>query len=260
MSSTTRLLSVSILRPMPPALFAAAALAALIAGAAYCLGYEALLGGLAQWPPSLLWSACAVLQWLILFEGVKRHESAADRRLPMATIALLLVATAAVSLLLETGSDWLLGHEMAPLALQVLRRLPAIAATILLLLLARQARGGGAGRTPQRTEATEAETLRRHAASIRWIGAADNYLELHLPERIWTRRMTMREAEQVLAPLGFVRIHRRAIVNRAHVAAVVRDARGAAVRLDDGVELPGGAAFAENLRRLETFATSPQKD
>lgn len=260
MSSTTSLRAVSILRPMSPALFASAALAALITGAVYCLGYEALRGGLAQWPPSLLWSACAVLPWLLLFEGVKRHEWAADRPLPVATTVLLLAATALFSLLLETGSDLLLGHHAAPLGLQLLRRLPAIGATVLLLLLARQAKSGATGRAQTRTLATEAESLCRYAASIRWIGAADNYLELHLPGQVWMRRMTMREAEQLLAPLGFVRIHRCAIVNRAHVAAVVPGARGVAVRLDDGVELPGGAAFADNLRLLQTFATSPQKD
>lgn len=245
-----------MLRPMSPPLFLLIALVVLVAGAAYCLGYEVLSSGAGRWPPSLMWSACAVLPWLVLFEAIKRREWAIGARLPAAVIALLLIGTAILTLLLEGTSDLLRGSDSAPLLLQAMRRLPAIAATLLLLLLARHAASPVHRPLQPPAPEGEGEALRRHADSIRWIRAADNYLELHLDGRIWTRRATMREAEEVLAPLGFLRIHRSAIVNRAHVAGISRN--GASVRLRDGTRLPAGKAYGENLRRLELFATSPQ--
>ena len=252
-----------LLRPMPPALFIPVTLIVLIAGAAYCLGYEELQSGRAKWPLGLLWAAYAVWPWLFVFELIKRREWDRDRPLPITTIALLMIATGALSLLLEGASDrWLLHKQGSPLALQIMRRLPAIAATILLLLLARREQRSAealASAPPEAAEA-EAETLRRHAKSIRWIRAADNYLELHLEGQVWTRRITMREAAEILEPLGFVRVHRSVIVNRSHVSSVVPQSGGAAIRMADGTALPTGKAYGDNLRRLERFVPSSQRD
>ena len=71
-----------VLRPLPPLLFLPVALVVLVAGGAYCLGYEGLSGGIGQWPASLLWSAYGVLPWLFLFEGVKRRERSLGKALP----------------------------------------------------------------------------------------------------------------------------------------------------------------------------------
>jgi two-component system LytT family response regulator len=87
--------------------------------------------------------------------------------------------------------------------------------------------------------------LRRHAARIRWVRAADNYVELHLDGRILTLRVTMREAAAILGPFGFVRIHRSYIVSRGQVDARV----GTSVRMKDGAELPVGQAYSANLTR-----------
>ena len=92
--------------------------------------------------------------------------------------------------------------------------------------------------------------LRRHSSSIRWIQAADNYLELHLDGQVWTRRITMCQAAEILQPLGFVRVHRSVIVNRNHVERVVPQSGGAAVRMTDGTSLPTGRAFSGNLHQL----------
>ena len=127
-----------VLRPLPPLLFLPVALVVLVAGGAYCLGYEGLSGGIGQWPASLLWSAYGVLPWLFLFEGVKRRERSLGKPLPPAEIALLLLATGAASIGAELAVDWLRDKDGAPLALQLMRRLPAVGATFLLLLLARR--------------------------------------------------------------------------------------------------------------------------
>jgi hypothetical protein len=239
-----------LLRPLPPPLLVPAAAIVLVAGAAYCLGYEGLSGGIGLWPLSLLWSAYGVWPWFFLFEYVKRREESADAPLPLATIALLLVATGAFSVAMEFLVDALRGGHAASIGLQLLRRLPAIGATLLLLLLARRERRSGEARGGQALAEDEAETLRRHAADILWIRAADNYLELHFQGKVWTRRITMRDAAALLEPLGFVRIHRSFIVNRAHVEAVAPGKSGPEVRVADGTKLPTGRAFSANVRIL----------
>lgn len=47
---------------------------------------------------------------------------------------------------------------------------------------------------------------------VRWIGAADNYVELHCASGVHLYRRTMRDLESLLDPADFARIHRSAIV------------------------------------------------
>lgn len=247
--ATGSLRSDMLLRPLPAAWLAPLAAVVLTAGAAYCLGYEGLRGGIGGWPGSYVWSACAVLPWLALFEAVKRAEWERDRPLSPWLLALLLVGTGALSVGLEYLVDGLRGERSAPIGLLVLRRLPAIAATLMLLLLARrEQKTASAAEAP--VSAGEAEALRRQAEAVRWIRAADNYLELHLPGRVLMRRLTMREAASILEPLGFVRIHRSYLVSRRHVAGLVRDEGRLAVKTVEGDLLPTGRAFSAGLSRL----------
>ena len=125
--------------------------------------------------------------------------------------------------------------------LLLMRRLPAIAATILLIALSRRTSGSA------RAERAVPEELVAIAATIDWIEAADNYVALRVDGRTAMRRMTMREAEQALAGHGFVRIHRRFLVNGSRVAEL-RGQSKPYVRLTDGTELPVGQAFRDNLR------------
>ncbi len=248
MSPTAPFRLADLLRPLPVALLLPVVLVVWVAGAAYCLGYEELQSGDARWPLGLLWSAYAVLPWLFLIEGIKRWEWSRNEQLGAVTTILLLVATGALSLTFEQLLNWASGSP-SPLALQVMRRLPAIAATVPLLLLSRREKRALARRASAAGE-NEIDTLRRHAPEIRWIRAADNYLELHLDGQVWTRRITMREAEGILGPLGFVRVHRSFIVNREHIEGVVRHKGESNVRTRDGTLLPIGKAFSGNLRQL----------
>ena len=67
-------------------------------------------------------------------------------------------------------------------------------------------------------------------ADVRWISAADNYIELHLPPRSLLERATLADA---LARPGwaarFVRVHRSHAVNPAHVRRIQRLPSGEAV-------------------------------
>ena len=84
------------------------------------------------------------------------------------------------------------------------------------------------------------------AEAIDYVAAADNYVELHSNGRVTMRRMTLAEAERALAGQGFVRIHRRFLVNRSRIATVSGNG-DKMVRLDGGAELPVGRRFAANL-------------
>ncbi|MEO7241127.1 MAG: LytTR family DNA-binding domain-containing protein [Sphingomicrobium sp.] len=212
-----------------------------LAGALYCSGYEQLARGIDNWPGSLWWSAAAVLPWLALFEWSKSERGKAATRAPL-HLAAAIVVTAALSLGVEAGVDALLGHATAPIALSLMRRLPAVAAAVVLILWSR------AGQPAQ--IAAGDENLTAMAGSIDWIGAADNYVELHIGGRMVMRRTTMRAAERALAPLGFVRIHRRFLVNGARIADIAGPPGDLRVRLASGAELPAGRAYAANLSAI----------
>ena len=208
------------------------------AGAAYCHGYERLLRGGGSWPGSFLWSAVAVLPWLALFEWSKtsRGKKVVAR---LDQLALLLVGTALASVALELAMDALAGATSRPVALLLLRRLPAIGACLILILWSR-ARSRG-----DDSEAPELD-IRELAGSIDWVAAADNYVEIHAGGRLSMRRMTLREAERALAPHGFMRIHRRFLVNSDRIRAV-RLNGSRSVELACGRKLPVGRAYAANL-------------
>lgn len=223
-----------LLKPLQGWPLLACALIVWVAGAAYCMGYEQLLSGLGHWPGSLTWSAIAVLPWFALFEFAKQPRQRALTQRP-GLLLLLVAGVATGSILLEYLVNMALGDLTDRLGLLLLRRVPAIAATLLLIALAQRAAA--------RTEKAEPADLAGIAGAIDWLAAADNYVELHIGGRISLRRMTMAQATQALRRKGFVRIHRRYLVNRARIATV----GDKFVRLTSGVELPIGSAFAANL-------------
>lgn len=214
-----------------------------LAGAAYCHGYERLLTGAHEWPNSLIWSAFAVLPWFALFEWSKTRQGR-DRLASPWGLILVLIATAILSLLIELGwNDWI-GHSRPPLALSMMRRLPAIGAALTLILWA------AASHRRRLDDILAVEdrsgSLLEFGESIDWIEAADNYVELHLGGRVLMRRMTMREAERQLSSAGFVRIHRRFLINRRKLAGVVGSNGDRRVRIA-GAELPIGSRYASRL-------------
>ena len=238
------------LRPMPVQVFVSCAIAAFIFGTLYCSFYHSLLKGFPYWTGSLIWSFHTVLPWLVLIEFIKRREWEADRLLPLLNIAgLMLFTLVAAATAHVVVYEALIGEHNAPVGWQLLRRIPAAGITGFLIMLSRRERQLARKRcsAAPETAAGDMEALRLNARRILWIKAADNYLECHFPDETWTRRLTMREAEEVLAPLGFIRIHRSLIVNRAFVKAVIPQSRRPAVLMTDGTYHPTGKAFSANL-------------
>lgn len=79
-------------------------------------------------------------------------------------------------------------------------------------------------------------------ADIAYCTADDNYTELHTDDRKrFVAARTLKDYEDMLGPLGFLRVHRSALVNRAHIA-----------HLDDGhVVLKNGARVEISRRKKE---------
>lgn len=208
-------------------------------GAAYCHGYHSLLTGSAgEWAGSLTWSAIAVVPWFALFEWSKQPQGVEAARRP-AILAGLVTCIALFSIALEYSVNFCLGDVSDRFGLLVMRRMPAIGVSILLIALTRKA----VLRRPPDPAKIELGQL---ANAIDWVEAADNYIQLHCAGKLNLRRMTMQEAERSLQRHGFVRIHRRYLVNKTRIAHV----GDRLLRLTSGEELPIGSAFSANLRDL----------
>lgn len=228
-----------LFEPLRGAPLVGCAVAVWLAGAGYCHGYQQLLTGEhpGPWSGSLIWSAVAVVPWFALFEWSKEPRGIEATRRPL-FLAGLVVGIAALSIGLEYVVDFCVGDVTDRFGLLVMRRMPAVAFTVLLISLTRKA-------ILRRPPSAAAIELRELAEAIDWVEAADNYVEIHSGGKVTLRRMTMRDAANELEGHGFVRIHRRFLVNRSRIRAVGERS----VTLPGGTELPVGTAFAANLTR-----------
>ena len=85
---------------------------------------------------------------------------------------------------------------------------------------------------------------------IDWIAADGDYVRIHCGSRNLLIRATMKQTTGTLSPLGFVRVHRSAIVNPSHVREIVRDGNDHAVVLRNGARIRAGRNYASELSRL----------
>lgn len=102
---------------------------------------------------------------------------------------------------------------------------------------------------PERIEVREGgRTLFLAPGDILFLEAAGNYVELHTPTGKHLIRDTLAAWEQKLGGLGFVRIHRSRLVNKAHVAALEATRSGDfEVTLSGGRKVTGSRRFRANL-------------
>lgn len=93
-------------------------------------------------------------------------------------------------------------------------------------------------------------------AEIEWIASAGNYAVIHWRDREGLLRETLQTLETRLAPHGFARSHRSALVNLAHVSALRPLADGAwRLTLDSGAELVVSRSYRDGfLARLKNTA------
>jgi hypothetical protein len=88
---------------------------------------------------------------------------------------------------------------------------------------------------------------------IDWVEASGNYVNLYVGRRAYPLRETMTGIEQRLAPHGFVRVHRSAIVNLERVRAILPNETGdATLELEGERQVPVSRRYRRTLReRIE---------
>jgi DNA-binding LytR/AlgR family response regulator len=90
------------------------------------------------------------------------------------------------------------------------------------------------------------------ADRIIWADAQGNYVRLHTAEGRHLLRTTMSSLEQRLDPARFVRVHRRAIVNRACIVRIERRRNGGhSLELSDGERIVASRSYSEQVARLD---------
>jgi len=88
------------------------------------------------------------------------------------------------------------------------------------------------------------------AEDVEWIGAAGDYVELHVNGRSFLVRETMASLEQRLDPAKFLRIHRSRIVQSIGIRELRSiENREFKVKLSDGSEHRSSRTYADRLER-----------
>lgn len=90
----------------------------------------------------------------------------------------------------------------------------------------------------------DATTHRLPLGEVYYLESYGNYVKAHTADKTYVGRRTLKSAEEELAGAGFLRTHKRYLVNGAHVRAV----EGASL-LVGGERISVGKAYLEGVRR-----------
>lgn len=211
-------------------------------GAIYCQIHELLFEEVRSSPAeSLVWAVATLAPWVaaaLAFQGMAAPGEQRRRVMRRALLLGLAAWMAGSSAAMLFGS----GFEQA-----FYSRLPLLAAA---LVLAAIYPIPGLPRPADLAHGVAANEngLPIAPAEIVYAQAAGNYVELHAGERVIIWRQTMRNAERILAPEGFVRVHRSYLVPLRSIKGVARGRKGpVALSLRNGRQLPVSNRYAANL-------------
>ncbi|WP_129793692.1 LytTR family DNA-binding domain-containing protein [Sphingosinicella sp. CPCC 101087] len=209
-------------------------------GTVYCQLYEIFIAHdrSSVWA-SFVWAAATLVPWslaVILFDrSVSAEHSRRQLLLRAALLAILAYLASGAAALLLSGT-----YERA-----FFTRLPAVAVALLA--------AGLYPRPPRPAKpiaAADGESvIPIPPKEIDLASAAGNYIELHANGRSTVWRQTMHNAERILGPAGFIRVHRSYLVPRRSIEAVRRGRKGPVeVALRNGRKVPVSRCYAANLR------------
>jgi two-component system, LytTR family, response regulator len=96
------------------------------------------------------------------------------------------------------------------------------------------------------------KTVFLDVADVDWIGAAENYVELHVGRTSHLLHVTLSTLEKSLDPKTFLRIHRSVIVNCNRIKEIQSGGVHGeyVITLRDGVRLQSGRTYADQLKAL----------
>lgn len=212
------------------------------AGILFCLAHALLPYGKLHGVEAMFkWSVLVLSPWAMAAILFERSVHLGETRLKLLERAAVLALIAyAIS---SCGSFWLgAGVERA-----FLSRMPIVAAALLL--------AGMYPLKPLPAKVLDArksgeEELPVEVSHVLYAAGAGNYVELHCGSRKALWRQTLRDAEEVLRPAGFVRIHRSYLVARSAISDVYRSRRGPVeIALINGQRLPVSTSYAANVVR-----------
>lgn len=211
---------------------------------------------------ALKWGTGDALLWVLLLVVCARWQQARSAAAnPRTQLALLFGVAICCGLLLHpllsTLLFWAIDDAISrpfweDVAHLALKRLPqGLLGGLIIAMVARWA--GSATEPPATAQTTAAapwpgplhvdlqEGQRTHRvtlATLDWIEAAGNYVELHQADGSQVIRSTLSALVAELEPHGFLRISRKHLINLHKVEQFVSKSRGARVLLKSGVELP----------------------
>ena len=102
------------------------------------------------------------------------------------------------------------------------------------------------------------QMMRVPIETLQWIEAEGEYVRLHLRDQSFLFRSSISSLADKLADFGFARIHRSAIINESHLAAVHSSRRGMKTVLDSGVTLAVGRKYRPAVRALQRGEEEPE--
>ncbi len=108
----------------------------------------------------------------------------------------------------------------------------------------------GGQAAPEESLDVEKDGVRRKllVSDIQWIEAAGNYALIHTNEEVFDIREPITKLSSRLQRHGFIRTHRRVIVNTSAIAARVLEGEiVAGLQLSDGTRVPVGPTFREDI-------------
>jgi|SRR3990170_376345 len=208
-------------------------------GAIYCQVHELFFGETrSSAAESLAWAAATLLPWVIaawLFErrAMQKEQRSRLLRLALALGASAYGASAVAALILGSGLEQ-----------AFYSRLPLLGVALLGAALYPLP---GAVQGPEPTGDQNDPPVA--AGEVLFASAAGNYIELHAGGRTVIWRQTMHNAERLLRPAGFVRVHRSYLVPRHSIDRVTLGRKGPVeLVLRNGSKLPVSGRYAANLR------------
>ena len=94
------------------------------------------------------------------------------------------------------------------------------------------------------------DLIRIRTSDIQWIEAQASYVNLHLGDRSFLVRNTIGSLADQLAPLGYSRVHKSALVNDRKVVGVKTTSGQVSLVLEGGAEVRVGRKYREAVRGI----------